>query len=61
MSKKNSIVSVDSYEELGEEIWNAIVDYTHEVYGDSGHIQSAFNGEEEVFLIRPVQAFAQED
>ena len=47
MSKKITTISI-SYEEMDDAIWNAVIDYTHELYGNDGHIQYAHDGE---FLI----------
>ena len=44
--KKKFTTTYIEWEELDDEIWNAIVDYTHETFGDmDGHIQFALDND----------------
>ena len=57
MKKNSTITYISSWEEYQDAIWDAVVEYTHDLHGNEGHIQTAFDGECEVFL---VQSTAQE-
>ena len=52
MKKNSSITYINTYEELEEEIWKAVVEYTHQLHGNDGHIQVAFDGEYEVYIVQ---------
>lgn len=49
MSKKNISISTN-YEEIDDAIWNAVMEYTHELYGNDGHIQYVHDGESLVYI-----------
>lgn len=38
MQKKNISIST-SYEEMDNAIWDAVTEYTYELYGNDGHVQ----------------------
>ena len=50
MSKKNITISI-SYEEMDDAIWDAVLEYTHELYGNDGHVQVAQDSECLVYIV----------
>ena len=62
MKKKITTTYIDDWDEVGEAIWEAIVEYTHEQHGNNGHIQRAIDIDfEEVFFIRPCKRLHKKD
>ena len=49
MSKRTTSISI-SYEEIDDAIWDAVVDYIHDLHGDQGQIQVAQNLDSWVYI-----------
>lgn len=61
MKRKITTISIRNWDELDDYIWDAIVEYTHELHGNDGHVQYAQDSDCIVYFVRPCNRLHKKD